>query len=78
MNQITLSFSDKTEMFHFLENIGHAQKLIADYSERDKSSPEDLFAIMALAEINIQANKQMASIEMESEREKSKLNDPKH
>lgn len=68
MNRLTLEFSDKTELLHFLENIAHAQHFIADKAETDRADSETLFSLMALSTIQKQALSQLAVEHMESER----------
>lgn len=58
--QVKLKFANKTELFHFLENIANAQEILADIAESHGKDPKTLFTIMALANIQKQAALQLA------------------
>lgn len=60
MNQITITFNNQTELFHFLENIANAQGSLANKAEQDGANSDTMFSIMALAKIQSEANKQLA------------------
>lgn len=60
MTEITLKFTNQTQLFHFMENIANAQHALADKAEKDGANSETMFSIMALAKIQTEANKQLA------------------
>lgn len=67
MNQITIPFANRTDMFYFIENIAHAQKQLADRAEQNGTSSEDLFSMKSLADLIRIAAGQLATEEMERE-----------
>lgn len=73
MNQITLNFQDKTEMFHFIQNLAEAQKCIVEAKQVSGHSEEKDFAQTAIANIIAEAAKQFAGQESISEQLKQVL-----
>jgi len=72
MNQITLSFTDKTEMSQLLENLANAQHILANKAEAVGETPEILASIKSISMIRIQVAEQMRGSEMELEKKPRK------
>lgn len=60
MIQVRLKFSNNIELYHFLENIANAQKILADIAESHGKDSKTLFSIISLAKIQKQAALQLA------------------